>query len=195
MSESTASVSPTSSLNEEEIVNVKLKNPIIAGILTWLVPGLGHFYQGRYFKAIINAVCILPIFFIGCYLGSAPDVGIARNVYYSWREGDKRLFFIPQCGLGLAAIPAIIQANRVYSGEEPFWNGMMSPPLLNNPSIPQNQRGYPPTLDQIIYVLGRYFEMGTVFTLVAGMMNVLAIFDAIDGPALIRRKEEKEGEK
>ncbi len=31
--------------------------------------------------------------------------------------------------------------------------------------------------------LNRYFELGTVYTMIAGLLNILAIYDALAGPA------------
>ncbi|MGL6194694.1 MAG: DUF6677 family protein [Thermoguttaceae bacterium] len=192
MTESAAPSQPALSKKSEEIITIDLKNPLIAGLLTWIFPGLGHFYQGRYFKCILFALCTTPTFFIGCYLGSSKDIGFARNVYWSWRPGDKRLFFIPQSCFGPAAVLAWVQSSRVNKGLEPVLNGAMAPPLLNAHNVPKDKRGWPPTLDEIIAKLGVYFEIGTIFTVVAGLMNLLIIFDAIDGPVMFRKPEESD---
>lgn len=47
---------------------VNLKDPLFAGVLAYLVPGLGHFYQGRRFKAVIYAVCIISLYVYGLSL-------------------------------------------------------------------------------------------------------------------------------
>ena len=166
---------------------IHLKNPWIAGGLAWLVPGLGHYYQGRLFKAVLFAVCIIPTFFFGMCLGSSPEIGFARNVYCSWREGDKRWFFVPQFCVGAVAIPAIAQSYWVGDGKTPLWNGAMSPPSLV-------ERQGQPTLNKIILKLGGKFELGTLFTVVAGLMNLLVFFDAIDGPILSRKEEKQESQ-
>ena len=44
------------------------------------------------------------------------------------------------------------------------------------------------------YQLGSFFDLGTVFTMIAGLLNVLAIWDAWGGPAVPAPKSEK-GEK
>ena len=184
-------VNETTRENEDTLI-ITLKNPWIAGLLAWLVPGLGHYYQGRTFKAVLFAVCIIPTFLFGMCLGSSKEIGFARTVYCSWREGDKRLFFIPQFCVGSAALPAIAQAYLVDDGKIPFWNGAMSPPYL--PSNPKNRhiQDKSPTLDEIIANLGVRFELGTIFTVVAGLMNLLVVFDAIDGPILFRKEEVEE---
>ncbi len=94
---------------------VKLKNPIVAGILAYLVPGLGHAYQGRYVKAAIYFVCILGIFSWGCSLGEA------KAVHLRWdppqRPARNRTAgFIAQAGIGFVAIPTYLQFDR-YENE------------------------------------------------------------------------------
>jgi hypothetical protein len=51
-------------------------------------------------------------------------------------------------------------------------------------------------LNQLNYDLNRRFELGTVFTLIAGLLNVLVIYDAWSGPAYgaTRKKEEEKDE-
>ena len=72
-------------------MNVELKDPGLAVFLAWLVPGLGHFYQGRIAKAILFFVCILGTFVYGVWLGGRSDLGYGRAVYLSFRTGDTRL--------------------------------------------------------------------------------------------------------
>ncbi|MGA2706482.1 MAG: DUF6677 family protein, partial [Isosphaeraceae bacterium] len=38
---------------------VPLRHPYRAAFQAWLVPGLGHFYQGRTGKGWLYAICIL----------------------------------------------------------------------------------------------------------------------------------------
>ena len=42
-----------------------------------------------------------------------------------------------------------------------------------------------PTSNEIngLYRLGKFVEIGTLYTTVAGLLNILAIYDAFDGPA------------
>ena len=50
---------------------VDLKNPVIAGVLAFLCPGAGHFYQKRFFKAFVFAIGIW-----GDVVGRHGDVGL-----------------------------------------------------------------------------------------------------------------------
>ena len=72
----------------EEIVD--LKDPIVAAILAWLIPGLGHIYQGRTAKGVLFMVCILSTFFYGLFISDG------RAVYASWsRERPAAALFVP----------------------------------------------------------------------------------------------------
>lgn len=168
--------------------SIDLKNPIIAAILTWLIPGWGHLYQGRTAKAVLFFLCIVPTFVIGCMLGSSPETGPARNVYYSWRSQDQRWWFIPQACLGMAAIPAGIQAMQAGSGQPPVFGRFMAPPKLDQ----NDPTGVAPTQAAILFHLHYFFELGTYLTIIAGLMNLLAIFDALDGPLVYKQEEEEE---
>ena len=165
-----------------------LKNPLLAAILAWLVPGLGHWYQGRKEKAILFFVCIMSVFLFGCYLGSDREYGPARVVYAKWNKGEKRLFFIPQAFIGIAAIPATLQENLVKQGIPPRWGGLMSPP--NSPTAGKPKGN--PTLNNLHEHLGRYFELGTIFTVIAGFMNILVVFDAVSGPVIETENKKQE---
>jgi hypothetical protein len=161
-----------------ESIQVNLKNPALAAFLAWLWPGAGHLYQGRTAKGLLFMICILGTFFFGLWLGDG------KVVYASWRPNDMRLAYLCQVGAGLPALPALVQARRVGMELEPYFGGRMAPPLL-----PDRNQG----VDQLAdwhKSLNRFFELGTVYTMVAGLLNILAIYDALDGPALTDEERE-----
>jgi hypothetical protein len=181
-----------------------LKDPALAAFLAWLVPGLGHWYQGRRAKAVLFFVCIMGIFGYGLYLGSSSQeipgtkmkIGYGRAVYFAWNDEEWRMHFFCQVGVGLPTLPAMIQALRVNSGKEPIGT-FMAPPRMENPPnnmpvMPNDQR---PTLHQLQRYLNNYFELATTYTEIAGLLNVLAIYDAFAGPVflLAAKKEDEEG--
>jgi hypothetical protein len=175
----------------EEQERVELKDPGLSAFLAWLIPGLGHLYQGRTAKAILFFVCIMGTFVYGVCLGGRSDLGWGRAVYFSWRPNDKRLPFLCQIGIGLPAFPALIQANRVKSGGDPLWEGFMAPPRIDGDA--GGVRGSP-SLDELNKQLSSHFELATVYTMIAGLLNILVIFDAWAGPVFPERKEEDEEE-
>jgi hypothetical protein len=172
---------------ENELIDINLRNPYIAGLLAWLVPGLGHFYQKRYHKALIFFFCIVPTFIAGCALASSAEAGTARNVYWSWRSAEWRLWWLAQAPLGLATIPSGIQAWSVNTGQAPPFGRFMAPPKLYR----GDKTGIAPLLDELRQKMP-HFELGTYLTVIAGLMNLLVIFDAIDGPIASRRERKEE---
>ena len=181
-----------------------LKDPALAAFLAWLVPGLGHLYQGRTAKGILFFVCLMSTFAYGCYLGSSNQavaegsdvkVGYARVVYVSWSDEDQRLPYFCQVCIGLPALPALVQANRAHSGEPPLPPGsFMAPP---KPDGGGNGRfaaalANQPTLDDLNRKLANYFELGTLYTMVAGLLNVLVIYDAWGGPVFPEEQKDEE---
>ncbi|MEX2120719.1 MAG: DUF6677 family protein [Pirellulales bacterium] len=152
---------------------VELKDPVMAVALAWLIPGLGHWYQGRRSKALLFFVCIMGTFIYGLYLGEG------RVVYASWRPNDKRLPFLCQMGVGVPAITAVVQARR--DNPIPFPGHFMVPPKIDE----DRQFGAGDELDQLQKRLHRFWELGTVYTMIAGLLNILAMYDAWGGPAFV----------
>jgi len=76
------------------------RDPVVAAILGWLIPGMGHIYQGRTAKGLLFMICILSAFFYGLIISDG------RAVYASWTDSDKRLPYFCQLGVGLPALPA-----------------------------------------------------------------------------------------
>jgi hypothetical protein len=164
--------------NDEIVVN--LRDPFIAGILAWLLPGAGHWYQHRRAKAVIFFVCIFGTFMYGMFLGEG------RVVYAQWEGPEFRRYpFICQVAVGLPSLPAVVLA---WSGGESFFGTRWYVP-------PTIIGGKSPELDDLHLRLNRRFELGTVFTMIAGLLNVLAIYDAVCGPAYsVTRRSKKEGD-
>ena len=260
----------------EDRESVDLKDRGLAAFLAWLIPGLGHLYQGRTAKAGLFFVCIMGTFLYGLYLGSGDELlmfntslqfqdeldrgvipqdlrldferhkvagqanvrslsqnasvsteeegsrwritdgsvvytvrkegnrlsilgklGWARVVYFSWRRGDKRLAYLCQVGIGLPALPALMQASRMGSGKRVWLNGFMAPPWIpssgaawNHPDRNRNQ----PSDDELNYHLAPFLELGKHFTMIAGLLNILAIYDAWAGPVFSETARKKEDE-
>ena len=157
-----------------------LRNPKTAAFLAWLIPGLGHVYQRRYGKGVLYALCILTLYTIGFTLGEG------KIVYWRWVNPMNNpekfcLYYLGQFFVGLPALPALVQGTLKYYGmPEILWGFMAEPPanVLN---------GLHPRL-------GKLVEIGSMYTAVAGLLNVLAIYDAYEGPAYGFDEGERERE-
>jgi hypothetical protein len=181
---------------------IELKDPWIAGILAWLVPGLGHFYQGRNAKGALFAICILGTFGYGLYLGGSKEVGWGRAVYISFRPNDWRLPWLCQIGVGLPTVPmTLLQWKLEDMKAKPLFDGFMAPPAPEaTDALDKNAAPRGPidpgsvSLAGINRALPRYFELGTVYTMIAGLLNIMAVYDACCGPvpAESGKKEDEE---
>ena len=149
-----------------ETLEIDLRSPGFAALLAWLWPGAGHLYQRRYGKGILFMVCILATYFFGLALAEG------KVVYASWNHVEKRWQFPLQLGVGLPAAPAIVQAMAVRRGGEAPMGGFMAPPQTQD------------ELSSWHYKYNIRFELGTLYTMIAGLLNVLAIWDAYAGPVI-----------
>ena len=112
----------------ENSIEIELKDPRLAAFLAWLVPGLGHFYQGRTGKGVLFFVCIVGTFYYGLYIGGGRVVYASTSAVVS-RQFLERWQYICQVGVGLPALPALIQTIRVEGHNEPlFGDNFLRPP-------------------------------------------------------------------
>jgi hypothetical protein len=70
----------------------------------------------------------------------------------------------------------------------PIWNSYEAP--LRDLRV-NDFAGDQTDLDRAHFLLGSRFELGVVFTMIAGLLNILAIYDALDGPAYEGEDEEE----
>ncbi len=173
---------------------IPLKDPVVAGILAWAFPGMGHFYQGRWAKGALYLVCILGLFLWGLRLSSTPATGPGRAVYFSFRSTEWRFYYLGQVGIGLPALPALLQAFLVSHKIEPLWNGFMAPPRIETHPADAMQLRAPAQATLADLSLNRYFELGSVYTLIAGLLNILAVYDACCGPVESPSPQKKDEE-
>jgi hypothetical protein len=159
-----------------------------AAFLSYVVPGLGQISQGRVGKGLLFLVCLYALFFYGMYLGQWSNVFLAdtagpnkpfqslpllvNNLY-------NRPHFAGQFWIGAAAWPAVwhywhVNPNQVRgpidNRKEFFAKFQMAP---SEQELNDLQRDG-----------DKHWDLGWVYTVIAGVLNVLVIYDAFAGPAL-----------
>ena len=187
-------------------IDVDLKNPWLAAFLAWLIPGLGHLYQGRTAKGILFLVCILGTFLFGLYIGNGHVVfaSLPGQQPYRWE-------YWCQAGVGLPAMPALVQRKRVTEGKEALWNDFMAPPRSENIVTDKNGNRFvkpfetkdasgntvymPSEISLWNHDMPQGFPMGTTYTMIAGLLNIVVIFDAAAGPLVILHVPKKKKKK
>jgi hypothetical protein len=168
-------------------IEIDLKNRSLAALWAWLWPGAGHLYQGRYAKGILFMVCILSTFFFGFGLGGW------KVVFMRTKRPYPRLHYVCQVCVGLPALPAIVEWNREKSGKGPLFHGLYRPPDERNRGVVDDGPGI--ANDELAEWNLHYkaaFDMGTLYTMVAGLLNLLAIYDAYAGPAFVLPDEDEQ---
>lgn len=204
-------------LTTDEVVkqlDLDLKNRYFAALLAWLVPGLGHFYQGRNAKGAIFMACIVTLLVFGIYVGQGngktilPDDPLI-NVAYAPTESmaaptsipklvqfvQNHWKFVCQSGIGAVAMPSLVERSRALSDRPALFGGLFRPPSMEprgfiSNDIQGNDVEHPNELAKWNYDSGFYFELGTVYTVVAGLLNVIVIYDAARGPLIAAQDSE-----
>jgi TM2 domain-containing membrane protein YozV len=175
----------------------------LAAFLSYLIPGLGQIYQGRVGKGVLFFICIYILFFYGMYLGSGSvtvndqTYTISSNVYLP-DTADKnnplslprlaanlynRPQFLGQLWVGIAAWPALVQ----YATFD------RSAPEKVHPLLGTFQRE--PSQDDLNALntsRDKLLDLGWVFTVIAGVLNIMVIYDALAGPAFLPNPAKEE---
>jgi len=93
---------------------IDLRNPIVAGILAFLLPGAGHLYQRRFFKAFVFAFGIWGSWWTGMAMS---DWKALQAPNQENMQTATVLKFAGQAGVGLPSLWAVYQSKRYYAKE------------------------------------------------------------------------------
>jgi hypothetical protein len=155
----------------------------LAGLLSYLVPGLGQMVQGRLGKGLLFFLSLYGLFFFGEYLGDWRNVYIYENTNAQRlaQNGKGRLLeavadrarFFAQFWIGIAAWPAVVQ-HFTFNPEAPH-------PTLGN----YQRRPTEAELNDQIRNSDKTQDVGWMYTVIAGVLNILVIYDALAGPAYV----------
>jgi hypothetical protein len=175
---------------------------LTAGFLSYLIPGLGQIYQGRTGKGVLFLACLLGMFFTGNAMGNwrnvylpdpanFPDTvvrvpvagplrlnGPLKAIFWRWQ-------FLGQFWIGVAAWPALWQYNEL-----PVPTEQANPFLHNLQRFPNDET----KLNEELTNSDKTPDVAWVYTVIAGVLNILVIYDAYAGPAYLL-PERRPGEK
>lgn len=137
-----------------------------AAVLGWIVPGAGYAMLGDPRRGLLAGAGVLGIFLLGLLIGGVDVVDRAED----------RLWFVAQAGAGpIAFVADFANAELVKSGR---FGELIEVPR-GDPRLP----AYPAVSS--LKGVGRPNEIGTLYCAMAGLMNVVVIFDVLSR----RRKE------
>jgi TM2 domain-containing membrane protein YozV len=177
----------------------------LAAFLSYLIPGLGQIYQGRVAKGLLFLVCIYTLFFYGMYLGggsvayNGTTYTISGNVYLSDTADQNntwglprlaanlynRPHFLGQFWVGVAAWPALWQYyhyNPAQEGGDPLFGNFERTPRQD-------------ALNALNTSRDKTIDLGWVYTVIAGVLNIMVIYDALAGPAFLAAEAKKDEDK
>ena len=155
---------------------------LVAAILSYLIPGLGQIYQKRYGKGLLFMVSLLGMFMLGQAMGQWQNVYIPREEGPHQRVRGNlmsslvmRWHYVGQFWIGAAAWPALWQ-----------YFDMPLPKEEDNPFVHNLQKMPNETkLNEFLVNSDKTPDLGWVYTVVAGMLNILVMYDAYAGPVFI----------
>lgn len=214
----------------------------MAGLLSYLVPGLGQIIQGRVAKGMLFLVCVYGLFFYGIYIGSGSvKIGertytVSSNVYLPTSDPDApagrrdpgytgqgwlrflglfgtnlydRPQFAGQFWVGVVAWPAILQYNRFDREKADRIDRLYNDAESVSKSDPEEaaakretaeklekelahplfgsymREPYQTSINAVHNARDKRLELAWVFTVIAGVLNILVIYDAVAGPAFL----------
>jgi hypothetical protein len=183
----------------------------LAAFLSYLVPGLGQISQGRVGKGVLFLVCLYGLFFYGMYLGEWKNVYIPESTPVRDNKNQQARFidaltdrarFFGQFWIGAVAWPAIAQVFTRPSREEIAAHNALQPndPLLDGKleqALAEWRQGKPPhpvfgalmrppdqeDQNKLLQRSDKKPDLGWMYTVIAGVLNILVIYDAFAGPA------------
>lgn len=144
--------------------------PIIAGVLAWLIPGAGHAVMGRWARGIIIFVCINGLFWAGVGLGGVFTVDPLTQ----------RWWMIAQMSTGASGLVA--WRNQEHARRDLVSQANLTSPV---PSARPNEayawwdRYRKTQARQGLALVHPTDSVAYAYSGIAGMLNMLCIFDAV----------------
>jgi hypothetical protein len=152
-------------------------------VLSYLIPGLGQVYQGRLGKGLLFFGGLYVLFFYGMAMGQwrnvwLPDVSAEpplQLVGMQFRGAASAVWYRPQFAaqfwIGAAAWPAVVQ----YAAFDPAKD--VGPLFGTFQRAPDEKE-----LNDLQRNGNKRWDLGWVYTVIAGVLNLLVIYDALAGP-------------
>lgn len=157
---------PADVLDPIDAMRARGKHPEIAAVLAWLIPGTGHLYAGHPIKGLVSLVLILGMFLTGLWVSRCEAVSLDGELGHPYA-------FIGQVGVGLPTGLAL-----AYTHEKLPWKPDREDEDFQSPA-------YVARLPQV--------DTGLLLTMIAGLLNLLLIHDALNGiPGALQRRIEED---
>jgi TM2 domain-containing membrane protein YozV len=141
---------------------------VAAGLLAWLIPGAGHVYLGRVLRGVIICVCINGLFWAGVAFGGVFTVDPIRQ----------RLWCAAQMATGVSALGGLYREKQIRQQITDELGLAPTPQQSQNPGrwwISYNEA----VAEKHLALVYPTDAVARSYTGIAGMLNLLCIFDAV----------------
>jgi Family of unknown function (DUF6677) len=140
----------------------------VAGVLAAVFPGLGHWFLGERWRAVVIAAGILGLFFGGLLIGGIDAVDSQEDT----------IWFAGQALVGPLAFGVDYYHQHYLKVRDGNGLRTANPGEARDPSgkaVPAAAGQLPPNSKS----LGRMNELGTLYCTIAGMLNLMVVIDAL----------------
>ncbi|HEV3439133.1 MAG TPA: DUF6677 family protein [Gemmata sp.] len=189
--------SPQSESSTPEPPLPPVKFDPVAALLSYLIPGLGQVYQGRVGKGLLFFFGLYVLFFYGMWMGQWRNVWLPETsdlpeivIASQQLEGTSKSLayrpqFLGQFWIGMAAWPAVYQYIQFDQRKD------VGPMFGKFERMPSEDE-----LNDLQRNGSKRWDLGWVYTVIAGVLNLLVIYDALAGPMFRDppKRTEDEGE-
>ena len=162
----------------------------LAGLLSYLIPGLGQIYQGRISKGLMFMVCLLGMFIGGQALGDWHNVYLPRD--NADNNGLLRQLPPAHCATVFSAGTTAGNSGSASRPGRPFGSTATSGAERRAVAVPAQlaeERRTKRSMNDYLVTRDKTPDLAWVYTVVAGILNILVIYDAFAGPAHAAEEE------
>jgi hypothetical protein len=180
-------------VEKDDVPLPPVKLDYLGAVLSYLIPGLGQVYQGRIGKGLLFFFGLYTLFFYGMWMGRwhnvwLPDVSdmppVEVPIFGKFDGLPKALYYRPQFmgqfWIGVAAWPSVLQYSAFDPNKDrgPLFGTFQRMPPEGTPNDPPEKI----TLNKLQREGNKRWDLGWVYTVIAGVLNLLVIYDALAGP-------------
>lgn len=143
----------------------------LAGLAALVLPGLGHLVLGETKRGVLIAIGVLGLFFGGLFIGGIDSVD----------SKEDKVWFIGQALVGPLAFGVdYIHQNQFKVKDTDFSGNIVARSARPNEGRdPKTGAPVPGGTPPNIKSLAKVNEIGTLFSTIAGMLNLIVIMDAL----------------
>ncbi|MCK4341825.1 MAG: hypothetical protein KAY37_08900 [Phycisphaerae bacterium] len=142
---------------------------IQAGLLTWILPGAGHFMLGHRRLALVFFVAISFPYLTGLAVG-----GVVNSV----NPRTNKWLFLAELGVGGYTVPGYLISQKIEQGILAELNFDSIPPQPTHGQQSEEHKQWVTRRSQYVAYYPES-DMAQIYLATAGLLNLLAILDAI----------------